>query len=72
MCNITRQGVSAVFGPKSSETLGIVTSICETLEIPHILTHWDTAPRPAKFQINIHPDPKSLSQVKLAHCSLNG
>ncbi|XP_034252798.1 glutamate receptor ionotropic, kainate 2-like isoform X1 [Thrips palmi] len=66
LCNITRQGVSAVFGPKSSETLGIVTSICETLEIPHILTHWETSPRPAKFQINIHPDPKSLSQALVA------
>ncbi|KAJ1532308.1 hypothetical protein ONE63_000916 [Megalurothrips usitatus] len=67
LCNITKHGVAAVFGPKSSETAGIVTSICETLEIPHILTHWDTYPSPAaKYQINIHPDPKSLSQALVA------
>ncbi|KAE8743142.1 hypothetical protein FOCC_FOCC011235 [Frankliniella occidentalis] len=66
LCNITRQGVSAVFGPKSPETSGIVSSICETLQIPHFLTHWDTNPRPAKYQINIHPDPKSLSHALVA------
>ncbi|XP_034239452.1 glutamate receptor ionotropic, kainate 2-like [Thrips palmi] len=66
VCNLTSNGVAAIFGPKSKGTMNIVSSIAETLEIPHILTHPPSVRIPSKMQINITPDRQSLSQAIVA------
>ncbi|KAK3919445.1 Glutamate receptor ionotropic, kainate 2 [Frankliniella fusca] len=63
VCNLTYSGIAAIFGPKSRQTANIVSSIAETLEIPHIVTHPAMAKRPTNYQINVYPDRSSLSQA---------
>ncbi|KAE8737789.1 hypothetical protein FOCC_FOCC016738, partial [Frankliniella occidentalis] len=63
VCNLTYNGVAAIFGPKSRQSVNIVSSITETFEIPHIVTHPGLARRPTNYQINIYPERHSLSQV---------
>ncbi|XP_052123911.1 glutamate receptor ionotropic, kainate 2-like [Frankliniella occidentalis] len=63
LCKLTEQGVAAIFGPSRKENINIVTSISETLEIPHILTQTFTSRRPTKVSVNIAPDRKSISQA---------
>lgn len=37
-CNVLGKGILAVFGPSSYSNIDIVQSICDTKEIPHIIT----------------------------------
>ncbi|XP_059486426.1 glutamate receptor ionotropic, kainate 2-like isoform X2 [Neocloeon triangulifer] len=58
VCNLASRGVAAIFGPQSRTTAGMVQSICNNKEIPHIQTHWE--PRelpPNSVQINMYPEP---------------
>ena len=68
VCDLVAQGITAIFGPSSILTSGITTSICESLEIPHIITHWNPeilGPRRQKenMTINIYPDTEVLSHA---------
>lgn len=46
---------------------GIVSSICKTLEIPHIITHWTQAPIGSKSKssmtLNVFPDAEVLARA---------
>lgn len=64
VCNLTAHGIAAIFGPTSKETMNIVSSISETLEIPHVLTRYTSLRRPAKYRVNVAPDRRSLSKVR--------
>jgi hypothetical protein len=35
------EGVAAIFGPSTTDTSGIASSICKAVEVPHIITHWE-------------------------------
>lgn len=63
-------GVSALFGPSHRDLINIVSSISETLEIPHILTHYTSLRRPTKVRVNIAPDRRSISQVSPTHATI--
>ncbi|XP_058063457.1 glutamate receptor ionotropic, kainate 2-like [Anopheles bellator] len=69
VCELASEGVTAVFGPSSILTSGIVGSVCKTLEIPHIVTHWDPEPLggldPAlqAMTINLYPDADVFSRA---------
>jgi ionotropic glutamate receptor len=36
-----RYGVAAIIGPQSEASADHVQSMCQTMKIPHIQTHWD-------------------------------
>lgn len=63
------EGVAAIFGPGTSETSGIASSICTATEVPHIITHWErekigvSTTKSSPFTLNLHPDSKVLSQA---------
>lgn len=61
-------GVMAIFGPGTSETSGIVSSLAEKLEIPHFIYHWKTKSRhwqdyiDPKMTLNFYPDSEVLAR----------
>ncbi|XP_050099710.1 glutamate receptor ionotropic, kainate 2-like isoform X2 [Anopheles aquasalis] len=69
VCELAAEGVTAIFGPSSILTAGIVGSVCKTLEIPHIVTHWDpeplggTDPALQAMSINLYPEADVLSRA---------
>ncbi|XP_040172149.1 glutamate receptor ionotropic, kainate 2-like [Anopheles arabiensis] len=69
VCELAAEGVTAVFGPSSLLTAGIVGSVCKTLEIPHIITHWDPEPLGGieaelrAMTINLYPEADVLSRA---------
>ncbi|XP_044740754.1 glutamate receptor ionotropic, kainate 2-like [Chrysoperla carnea] len=64
-CNITEDGIAAIFGPQNDECAGIVEAICYNLKIPNFQTHWQpkktTFQDAAKMAIKMYPDPHMLS-----------
>lgn len=64
VCSLLEEGVGAIFGPESVGTTGIVQSICDNLEIPHIDLRWDISSKPAGlYIINVYPDSRLLAMV---------
>ncbi|KAJ1521640.1 hypothetical protein ONE63_003287 [Megalurothrips usitatus] len=63
VCNLTAQGVAAIFGPSKKENINIVSSICETLNIPHVLTTYTAVRKPTKCRVNLAPDRPSISKA---------
>jgi glutamate receptor, ionotropic, invertebrate len=62
------EGVAAIFGPSSRTTSGIVGSICNAMEIPHITYHWSPEPlggrdNPHRMTINLFPDSDVLARA---------
>lgn len=41
VCQMIRFGVAAIIGPQSEVSADHVQSMCQTMKIPHIQTHWD-------------------------------
>ena len=41
VCQMIRYGVAAIIGPQSEASADHVQSMCQTMKIPHIQTHWD-------------------------------
>jgi glutamate receptor, ionotropic, invertebrate len=67
-CELLSQGVAAIFGPGTTETSGIVSSIADTVDVPHIITHWDRESFGArrtnsKMTLNVFPDADTLSRA---------
>lgn len=62
---MVESGVTAIFGPESLHSTGIVKSICTTLVIPHIQTNWNPEDIPFTSQpvVSVYPDPRSLSKA---------
>ncbi|XP_077295114.1 glutamate receptor ionotropic, kainate 2-like isoform X1 [Arctopsyche grandis] len=69
-CEMTSEGVAAIFGPQSVETKGIVESICEAMEIPHIQNTWIPNPPPVdrlpKMAVKFYPNQQNLSSALAA------
>ena len=58
--------MTAIFGPASIMSSGIASSICNTMEIPHFITHWEPEQiggrkTENKFTINLYPDAEVLA-----------
>lgn len=67
-CEMAGEGVAAIFGTSSHLTSGIVSSIANVLEIPHILTHWTPVtlnPDNHRMTVNMYPDSEVLSAALL-------
>jgi len=65
VCDSLESGVGAVFGPAGSEATTIIQSICDSMEIPHIETHWrsmDNPRRQPSYYVNVYPDPVILGR----------
>ena len=82
---MVRHGVAAIIGPQSEASVDHVQSMCQTMKIPHIQTHWD----PKRFamdviknggrytgsnsnsplSINLYPHPAAVSRVRITTIS---
>lgn len=60
---MAEEGITAVFGPLVEGTHGIVQSICDTLEIPHVEMRWDTSRIQRTSVVNLFPESSLLAQV---------
>lgn len=69
VCKFAEQGVFAIFGPGSVETSGIVSSMAEKLEIPHLIYHWKSKPLHSqdyvdpKMTLNFYPEADVLAKA---------
>jgi len=69
VCKLAEIGAMAIFGPGSIETSGIVSSMAEKLEIPHLIYHWKTKPRQSqdyvdpKMTLNFYPESEALAKT---------
>lgn len=68
VCELLSEGVAAIFGPGTSETSGIVASIADAVDVPHITAHWEREPlggrrTPNPMTLNIYPDNEVLSRA---------
>lgn len=50
VCSVVEDGVAVVFGPRAPSSVGIVQSVCETLELPNVRIY------PEASNVHIHPD----------------
>ncbi|RZF39362.1 hypothetical protein LSTR_LSTR000883 [Laodelphax striatellus] len=55
--------IGAIFGPQSATTSGIIKSISDKFEIPHIETRWDPFAKNSSMNINLYPEPQRLAQA---------
>ncbi|XP_055381684.1 glutamate receptor ionotropic, kainate 2-like [Condylostylus longicornis] len=68
VCELISEDVIAIFGPSNADASDIVSSICHSLEIPHILFTYKIR-NPIDFRefysmtINIHPDESALGRA---------
>ncbi|XP_031634083.1 glutamate receptor ionotropic, kainate 2-like isoform X2 [Contarinia nasturtii] len=67
VCEMVESGAVAIIGPKSYEIADVVASICNELNIPHLVSYHRT-PEINKnpyhmFTRNIHPDTKLLAKA---------
>lgn len=63
VCHLLEQGVAGIFGPRAGPTSPLVQSICDTMDIPHVETSWDTRQHRQDFLVNLHPHPSTLARV---------
>lgn len=68
VCELLSEGVAAIFGPVTSETSGIVASIANAVDVPHITAFWEREPLGGKrsvnqMTLNIYPDTEVLSRA---------
>ena len=67
-CELLSEGVAAIFGPSTLETAGIVSSIANAVDVPHITAYWESEPLGGKqtanqMTLNIYPDTEVLSRA---------
>ncbi|KAJ9591183.1 hypothetical protein L9F63_002254, partial [Diploptera punctata] len=63
VCNVAREGVAAIFGPRDPTATGIVQSISETLEIPNMQTYAEVPEYPSRCLFNLHPTLETISKA---------
>lgn len=69
VCQLVEEGVDAIFGPGTTETSGIVSSMALKFEIPHVIYHWKS--KPLNFQmmtentmtLNLYPNSDILAEA---------
>ncbi|XP_077295106.1 glutamate receptor ionotropic, kainate 2-like isoform X2 [Arctopsyche grandis] len=62
VCKLLEQGVIAIFGP-SGESSQHVQSICDAMEIPHMVTKHDPNQEGLNSVINLHPHYSVMAQI---------
>jgi ionotropic glutamate receptor len=66
-CELVNEGVAGIFGPNSMQTSGIVSSICNRLEIPHMIAHYEHEPMGGRkmfnaYSFNFYPEAEQLAR----------
>ncbi|KAK0092608.1 hypothetical protein PV326_001041 [Microctonus aethiopoides] len=64
VCSLVGTGVAAIFGPQDEISSGHVQSMCDTMDVPNIVTRWDTNLVRLKA-INFYPHSETLSMIFL-------
>ncbi|XP_011645300.1 glutamate receptor ionotropic, kainate 2-like isoform X1 [Pogonomyrmex barbatus] len=59
-CELVSSEVAGIFGPQDKSTASYVQSMCDTLDIPHIVARWDSEPKRSNV-INLYPHSDILS-----------
>uniref|UniRef100_A0A0K8V3R8 Glutamate receptor 1 n=1 Tax=Bactrocera latifrons TaxID=174628 RepID=A0A0K8V3R8_BACLA len=67
VCKLIAQGVIAIFGPNTAGGTDVVSSICNTLDIPHIVFDWTPSEalsdrQHSSMTLNVHPNNILLSR----------
>lgn len=63
VCKSLESGVGAIFGLAGDEASSVIQSICNSMEIPHVQTHWKMNPKQQpNYYLNVYPDPMILSR----------
>ncbi|EEC19130.1 EAA5, putative, partial [Ixodes scapularis] len=65
-CRLLEQGVAAIFGPMSGVSSVHVSSVCDSLNVPHLETRWDPFMEDSDDSINIFPHPNVLAEAYTA------
>jgi len=72
VCSAVQEGVAAVFGARAPNSVGIVQSVCETLEIPNLWiypevsnmhNYPDVPENQRSLHISLYPAQESVAQV---------
>jgi hypothetical protein len=72
VCHLLGQGVAGIFGPRAGPTSPIVQSICDTMDIPNVVTTWDTTQCCQDHLVNLYPHPSTLARVYMELLSTLG
>nr|CAI5834720.1 unnamed protein product [Callosobruchus analis] len=62
-CGMLKTGVVAFLGPNSFDNINIVQSVCDTKEIPYLITRWNNWPVRHGTEINFFPHPPLLARA---------
>ena len=63
VCKLLKLGITAVFGPQNPYTASHIQSVCDTMEIPHLETRWDSRMKREGCLVNLFPHSLTLSKV---------
>ncbi|CAG0916801.1 unnamed protein product [Notodromas monacha] len=63
LCEMTKTGIAAVFGPNSRTSATHVQNMCDGLGIPHVETRWDHRSSREELSVNLHPHPEVLGKA---------
>lgn len=65
-CRLLEKGAAAIFGPMSGVSSVHVSSVCDSLNVPHLETRWDSYMEASDDSINIFPHPNVLAEAYTA------
>ncbi|PSN42075.1 Glutamate receptor ionotropic [Blattella germanica] len=63
VCELLEMGIAGVFGPSTGPISHHVQTICDTKDIPHIETNWDTKQQRQDFLVNLYPHHSTLASA---------
>ncbi|CAG2166449.1 unnamed protein product, partial [Oppiella nova] len=63
VCGLLRSGVAAIFDPLEGSISRHVQSICDAMDIPHVVTRWDFQVIKDGLSINLYPKPQVLAKA---------
>ncbi|XP_048519157.1 glutamate receptor ionotropic, kainate 2-like [Dendroctonus ponderosae] len=66
VCDLIRNGVSAIFGPESPENNEIIQSVAASLQIPYFQNSWNPQEEAATSVFNLRPNSDALSRALAA------
>lgn len=69
-CELLHSGVAGIFGPQAKSTMDHIQSMCDTLDIPHIVARWDVEPKRGNV-VNLYPHTDTLFTVLLIPINYN-
>ncbi|XP_015121885.1 glutamate receptor ionotropic, kainate 2 [Diachasma alloeum] len=62
VCSLVHDGIAAIIGPHDKSASAHVQSMCDTMDMPNIITRWDSDSLRMKA-VNLYPHATTLSQI---------